>query len=103
MVGPLGGDGARDPRTPTINAKKRERHALWEVAELEIWKSPPSMLGNVNGGGPWQVLTETREGLPSTLKTSTVGPLGGARAGDPGEPIINAKKHRWWPPGRCRS
>jgi hypothetical protein len=41
-------------------------------------------------------LTEIREHPPSTYKTSTVGPLGGARASDLRVPTINAKKRQWW-------
>jgi hypothetical protein len=35
-----------------------------------------------------------RERPPSTLRNIDVGPPGGAGAGDPGAPTINAKKHR---------
>jgi hypothetical protein len=54
MAGPLAGvDG--DPGAPTINAKKRQRQALWEVPELEILKRPPLTLRNVNVSPPWEV------------------------------------------------
>jgi hypothetical protein len=70
MVSPLRGtDG--DLGAPTINAKKRQQQAPWEVPELEIRERPPSTLRNVNGG-----------------------PLGGVGARDPGAATINAKKHQ---------
>jgi hypothetical protein len=43
---------------------------------------------------------EIREHPPSMQKTSTAGPLGGARARDSRVPTINAKKHRRRAPGR---
>jgi hypothetical protein len=49
----------------------------WEVPELEIRERPPSALRNIDGGPP-----------------------GGARAGDPEVPTINAKKHRRRAPGK---
>jgi hypothetical protein len=39
-----------------------------------------------------------RERSPSTLETSTTGPLGGAKAGDPEVSTINARKHQRWAP-----
>jgi hypothetical protein len=41
-VGPLGGAGAGDPETSTINTKKLRRQAPWEVPELVIQEGPPS-------------------------------------------------------------
>jgi hypothetical protein len=38
----------------------------WEVPELEIRDRPPSMLRNIDGGPPWEVLTEIRERPPLT-------------------------------------
>jgi hypothetical protein len=38
------------------------------VSELEIQELPPSTLVHVDGGPPWQVLTEIRERPPSMLK-----------------------------------
>jgi hypothetical protein len=78
-VGPLGGAGVEDPGVSTINAKKCQQRAPWEVPELKIQEHPPSMLRNVNGG-----------------------PLGGVGAEDPGAPTINAKKRQRWDPGRCQ-
>jgi hypothetical protein len=48
-VGLVGGAGARDPGMTTINARKHQRRAPWEVPELEIQKRPPSMLENTDG------------------------------------------------------
>jgi hypothetical protein len=47
-VAPLGG-GARDPRVPTINAKKYRWRAPLEVV-LEIREHPPSTVGPLRGG-----------------------------------------------------
>jgi hypothetical protein len=58
----------------TINARKHQRRAPWEVLELEIRERPPSMLENVDGG-----------------------PLGGAGARDPEASTINARKYRRCP------
>jgi hypothetical protein len=55
-VGPLEGVEAKDPGAHTINAKKHRRRSLWEIPELEIRECPPSMLENVDGGPPWEVL-----------------------------------------------
>jgi hypothetical protein len=68
MVSPLGGDRARDPGAPIINAKKRRWRAPWEVPELENRERLPSTLGNIDGGA-----------------------LAGAD-GDPEAPTINIKK-----------
>jgi hypothetical protein len=51
-----------------------------EVPELKIQERPPSTIRNIDDG-----------------------PMGGARAEDLGVPTINAKKYRWWAPGRCQS
>jgi hypothetical protein len=52
------------------------------------------MLRNVNDA-PWEVPElKIRECPPSTLRNVEDGPLGGAGAGDLGEPTINAKKRR---------
>jgi hypothetical protein len=51
------------------------------VSKLEIQEHPPSTLGNVDGGTPWEVLTEIREHLPSTFKNiegRPPGPRGGS-------------------------
>jgi hypothetical protein len=64
------------------------------VPELVIWERPPSMLRNVNDA-PWEEPElKIRECSPSTLRNVDDGPLGGAGAGDLGEPTINAKKRR---------
>jgi hypothetical protein len=39
--GPVRGAGAIHPGAPTINAKKRQRRAPWEVPELEIRERIP--------------------------------------------------------------
>jgi hypothetical protein len=45
--------------------------------------------------GPGEVLDlEIREHSPPTLSNVNDRPMGGARAGDPGAPTINAKKCR---------
>jgi hypothetical protein len=45
--------------------------------------------------GPWEVLDlEIREHPPPTLSNVDDRPIGGAEAGDPGAPTINAKKCR---------
>jgi hypothetical protein len=67
---PLGGS-ARDPIASTINAKKYRCRPPWEVPKLEI-----------------------RGAHHQCYETSTMGTLGGAGAGDPGAPTINAKNHR---------
>jgi hypothetical protein len=74
-----------------------------EVSELKIQERPPSTLRNVDGA-PWEVLElKIREHPPSTLRNIDGGPSEGAGAEDLGASTINAKKHRWWAPGRCRS
>jgi hypothetical protein len=51
---------------------------------------------------PWEVILEIRERPPSSQKTSTVAPLGGA-VRDPRAPTINAKNVDSGPPRRqCR-
>jgi hypothetical protein len=73
---PLGGARAGDPGASTINAKKYQWWAPWEMSELDIREHPPSMLRDVNDGPP-----------------------GGACAnGYPGAPTIHVKKRRWWAP-----
>jgi hypothetical protein len=142
-VDPLGGAKARDPGAPTINAKKHQRWTPRVMPELENRERPPSTLRNIDGELPgWCQSCRSRSTHKQcyetpTMKsrsthhqrkeTLTVSTLGGARAGDPGAPTINAKKHRRWapwvvpelvirerllltlrdidggPPGRCRS
>jgi ribosomal protein S30 len=77
--GTLGGVGAGDPGSPTIDAKKRRRWGPREVPELKIQEGPPSTLRNVDSGPPK-----------------------GAGAEVPGTPTINAKKRRRRTPERCR-
>jgi hypothetical protein len=67
----------------------------------EIQERPPSTQRNIEGGP----LTGADEdpGAPTiNVKKSTVGPLGGAGAGDLGASTIDAKKRRWWPPWEVR-
>jgi hypothetical protein len=45
------------------------------VPELENRERLPSTLGNIDGGGPWRVLTEIQKHPPSTLKMVRAGPL----------------------------
>jgi hypothetical protein len=65
MSAPLGG-GVGGPGALTINAKY------------------------VDGGPPWEVMTEIWERASSMQETSMASPLGGD-VGDPGVPTINAK------------
>jgi hypothetical protein len=44
---------------------------------------------------------EVQERRPSTLRNVDGRPPGGAGVGGPGEPIMNPKKDRWWPPWGC--
>jgi hypothetical protein len=74
-----------------------------EVSELKIRERPPSTLRNIDGE-PWEVPElEVRECPPSTLRNIDDGPPIGAGAAGRGAPTINAKKRRWWAPGRCWS
>jgi hypothetical protein len=75
MVDPLGGAGAKDPRAPTINAKKCRWRAPWVVLELKIQECPPPTLRNIDGRH-----------------------MGDVGARDPGAPTMNAKKHQRWTP-----
>jgi hypothetical protein len=93
--GPLGDVRAVDPRAPTINAKKHRRRAPWEAVP-KIRESSPSTLRNVDDGPP---LGRSQSWISRSVhhqryETTTMGPLGGVRAGDLGAPIINTKKHQ---------
>jgi hypothetical protein len=64
----------------------------WEVSELKIREHPPSTVRNINDGHREVSELEVRERPPSMLRNIHSGPSGGARAGAPGAPSINAKK-----------
>jgi hypothetical protein len=74
-----------------------------EVPELKVQERPPSTLRNIDGGAPGGA----RAGDPGapTINAKNINgePLGGAEGEDPGAPTINAKKHRRRTTGRCRS
>jgi hypothetical protein len=79
-VGPLGGVGTCDLGAPTINVRNINGAPPREVLKLKIRVRPLSTLRNIDSGAP-----------------------GGVGVEDLGERTINAKKHRWWAPGRCQS
>jgi hypothetical protein len=67
----------------------------WKMLELKIQE---------HGWPPWEVAElEIRERPPSTLRNVDGGPLGGARAEDPGASTINDKKRRRRAHGRYQS
>jgi hypothetical protein len=78
---PTGWANSSVPHSIILNFLLGSRHAgPQEVPELEVWERPLSTLRTIDGGPP-----------------------GGAEAGGPGAPTINAKKHRQRSLGRSGS
>jgi hypothetical protein len=73
------------------------------VPKLKIRERPPSVLRNIDGEPREVPEMKIQEHPPSTLRNINGEPLGDAGAKDSGAPTINAKKRRWWAPGRIRS
>jgi hypothetical protein len=101
--GPLGGAGAEDPGASTINAKKRRQRATGTCRSLKSGSTHHRRYKTTTAGPRVVPKLKIREHPPSTLRNVDDTPPGGAGAGDPGAPTINAKKRRRWARGRCQS
>jgi hypothetical protein len=69
------------------------------VSELEIWERQPSMIRNVDDGPPGGAGAGDPGGPTIDAKKRRRQTLGGVGVGDPGALTINAKKRRRWAPG----